>query len=254
VVGDSLHPGYESPWTTALTHKLPLALSADPFSGTAYWWLVMSKDRAGNVNSMGGEGRWVTIKQPVPSAPVILAPSNGKYLNDSNDLLSWKPVNYASAYQLQISKTSTFSPLLVNDATLTNTTFDLTAPLPNNGTYYWRVRAINGEGVNGPYTAARSFVLDRIPPAEPALLKPYPGALVAYTPTFYWKAASGATYYRLVVWNGLDYYYESPWTTLLYRKPPAMPPGTYWWTVDSRDKAANLTISSTIWNLSINTP
>jgi hypothetical protein len=133
----------------------------------------------------------------------------------------------------------------VVDAAVTGTSYDL-APVTDKGTYYWRVRAVNEEGLKGAYSAARSFVLDRIPPAVPVLSSPAAAAPVSGTPTYKWLAASGASYYQLHVWDGAGYDYTSPWTALLYHKPSLLQPaapasGTaYQWAVQAKDRAGNL--------------
>lgn len=242
---------YYSPWTTLLTLKPPLQPAA-PTTGTEYKWEVQAIDRAGNLSPLSPT-RTVIIKQPTPGVPVILGPANGAYLNDTKDLLRWKPVDYAVSYQVQISKSSTFLTK-VYDEVITDTLLDLSKPLAVNGIYYWRVRAINGEGVKGAYTAARYFILDYTPPAVPALVKPLNGVTLAARPTFYWKAASGAYQYQLHIYNA-GYDYVSPWTSYLYRAAPSsLINGSYQWQVKARDRAGNESSYSPPWSFTLSIP
>ncbi|MCX7670634.1 MAG: hypothetical protein N2439_11250, partial [Anaerolineae bacterium] len=65
-----------------------------------------------------------------------------------------------------------------------------------DGTYYWRVATIDGDGRVGSYSPPAVFVKQY---PVPTLLAPAGGAPASSTPTFVWTAVPGAASYRLEV-------------------------------------------------------
>ena len=61
--------------------------------------------------------------------------------------LQWSPITGAENYQLQLSTNSTFSAITKDDSTITDTSITLDS-LSKPVRYYWRVRALNKDGVS----------------------------------------------------------------------------------------------------------
>jgi hypothetical protein len=76
-------------------------------------------------------------------------------------VLSWKKVMGARRYRLAVASDSAFAHKIVEleaaDAAAAPVHLDA-------GTYYWRIAAVDAEGLEGTVTHARRFVIDTTPP------------------------------------------------------------------------------------------
>jgi hypothetical protein len=95
---------------------------------------------------------------PTPSAPTLLSPAQ-----DATPTLpvafDWTDVTAATSYRIQIDDSNTFSTPLVVTQVVTASPF--TAPTLASRQYWWRVRASNSAGVEGPFSTVRWFTLRR---------------------------------------------------------------------------------------------
>lgn len=83
-----------------------------------------------------------------------IEPSNLQYITSAPKKLDWDDISTASGYDVQVSTSSSFTSLVVDQSGLASSQFavDLTP-----GTYYMRVRATNSLGT-GDFKASSSFV------------------------------------------------------------------------------------------------
>jgi hypothetical protein len=114
-------------------------------SNKSYYWRVKGK------NSKGESGwsqifSFSTILLPLP--PVLESPPNNAQNIPTNPVLTWQSSLNATSYDLQVSENTSFNPLTVEVANLTQLNYQLTN-LKNAKVYYWRVRAKNNSGVSG---------------------------------------------------------------------------------------------------------
>src|SRR5205085_10296003 len=132
-----------------------------------------------------------TMNVAVPGVPSLVSPataSTGKLINVK---LAWGAVDGAARYRVQVSTSSTFSTLVVDDATLTATERQMSS-LAYNTTYYWRVSASNVSGASN-YSTAWSFKTTIAPPIPPVLSSPLNGAInQSVTVNLSWHASAGA--------------------------------------------------------------
>src|SRR5438105_7619703 len=80
----------------------------------------------------------------IPVAPTPLAPANGASLAEPF-MISWSAVSDPSGiigYNWQVSSSSTFSPVILQNSTDGQTTSDTVSGLAN-GSYFWRLQAAN---------------------------------------------------------------------------------------------------------------
>jgi hypothetical protein len=137
-----------------------------------------------------------------PPAPTPLSPAAGASVQEPFTI-SWSSVsdpNGIVAYNWQVSASSSFSPVILQNSTNNGqTTADTVSGLAN-GTYFWRVQAVNGAFEQGAWSAARSFTVAGVGPGAPGT--PSLGPPKAYTTfhpyevmTFNWSAAPGAVTY-----------------------------------------------------------
>ena len=237
---DLLSPNYTSVELTTLTHTPPTMAVG------IYYWHVRAKDAAGNWGNWSTP-RTVTINLPIPLAPVLTAPTAALVTNNQKPIFNWNAVAYGNTYQIDISTATNFTPV---EQTFTGGVGILTYTPATNllaGIHYWRVRAMNTNGLAGagPFSAYRAFTIDLTPPLEPTLKTPANLVAVPATPTFSWLAATTAVKYKFEYATDLGFttivHTSAELSTLTY-KPPTMTPGTYYWRVSARDAAGNWSV------------
>ncbi len=113
--------------------------------GTVYHWRV----QAGND---GGMSAWSQVRSfttivSSPAAPTLASPPNGATGVSTSATLSWNASTGATSYALQVSTSSDFSALVVNQTGIVSTSYTGSSLL-NNTTYYWRVNATNAGGTS----------------------------------------------------------------------------------------------------------
>jgi hypothetical protein len=106
-----------------------------------------------------GYGNQITVTTS-PGIPTLVYPINGVALPCCYPTFSWNAVGGATSYEIQIAKNNTFTNAILNLSTCNATPISsgfvnrITSSVPsvcigtstsaNNGTWYWRVRAISG--------------------------------------------------------------------------------------------------------------
>jgi hypothetical protein len=142
-----------------------------------------------------------------PAAPSLIAPGNGASVTVPFKI-SWSstlnPANINGGYNWQVSRSSTFSPLVLADSTNPATTSDTVSGL-TPGTNFWRVQAVDNTGVSA-WSAARSVVVTGAGPGSLAapLLAPTRGYSTFHPWEFIhfdWSVVPNAVTYRLEVSN-----------------------------------------------------
>jgi hypothetical protein len=211
---------------------------------TQYYWFVRARDSIGNWGNWSTPNR-ITILPLIPVVPVLVSPATNYLTTDTTPDFSWNSVTYGSTYNLQLSTNSTFTMIIRNVdgiSDLTNTA----DPLPD-GTYYWRVRAMNVNNEYGTFSINRIISIDSTSPLPPILSQPFDSATPRGIPTFSWKASTSATRYLFGYGTtndptsnpGLVLFETSELSTLSY-KPASMPYMTeLYWFVKARDLAGN---------------
>ncbi|MEM9326578.1 MAG: fibronectin type III domain-containing protein [Bacteroidota bacterium] len=81
---------------------------------------------------------------PVPAVPGVQAPSNVQW---NAFRANWASVSGASKYEIDVSRNSNFTSLVVNDLETSNTYYDVSG-LAKSTNYYYRVRAKNAGGTS----------------------------------------------------------------------------------------------------------
>jgi len=139
----------------------------------------------------------------VPAAPTLVAPANGASIPEPFTI-SWSAVSDPAgivAYNWQVSASSTFSPVVKQNSTNANATSDTVSGL-TNGTYFWRVQAVDGSFNQGAWSQPRSFTVSGVSGnALPAPTLDPPKGYSTFHPfevmTFTWSAVPGAATYML---------------------------------------------------------
>lgn len=132
-------------------------------------------------NSNIGVSDFGFLTGKTPEIPNLIKPAVGATPSSDSTQLIWNSQDYTSSFHLQISISSDFSNLAVDQTGLADTSFTADA-LAKNTTYYWRVSASNvaGEGTFSEVwhftTQGASSIDDNFssPPTQFALLPAYP--------------------------------------------------------------------------------
>lgn len=93
----------------------------------------------------------ITPTSALNSAPVV------NFYTTHTPTLTWNAVSFATKYEIQISTDINFAPAATITAFADTTLTYTTGNLPN-GTYYWRVRALNGTNT-GNWSLTDAFVI-----------------------------------------------------------------------------------------------
>jgi hypothetical protein len=137
------------------------------------------------------------------AVPNPLSPASGASLT-SPLTISWSAVTDPSGilgYNWQVSTSSTFPTVALQNSTNDGITQDTVSGLPN-GTYFWRVQAVNGAFVKSAWSAARSFNITGAGAGQPGAPTMSPTkAYSTFHPlevmTFNWSPVAGAASYVL---------------------------------------------------------
>ncbi len=142
----------------------------------------------------------VDFGQATTPSVILLDPTDQGFLITTTAKLTWMKVKSATKYHVQVSEDETFTKLVFNDSTLTDSTRSVNN-LKNLSTYYWRARAFTTLGW-GEFSPAFMFMVS-IKPNSPKLLAPADKGTLAGVPiTFIWnKSIPDAETYSVEVAN-----------------------------------------------------
>jgi transcriptional regulator CtsR len=114
-------------------------------AGTTYYYRVRAYSAAGN-SAYSNEASATTLPLP-PSAPTLKSPASVSTVSNLTPRLEWNASSGAVSYGVQVSTSSSFASLLVNETGITNLYYDIAPEVLNwSTTYYWRVNARNSFG------------------------------------------------------------------------------------------------------------
>lgn len=109
------------------------------------------------------------MESDAPPAPDLVSPENGLrigFIGDQTPTFAWSPVSDASGveYVLQIGNNPTCAQVLITKTGLTQPTYTLSEfEALGYGTYYWRVRAIDGAQNESNWSSIYSFKSGLLP-------------------------------------------------------------------------------------------
>ncbi len=111
-------------------------------------------------------GNLLSEPTPLLPSPEIAEPADNariRFEQDQQLVLSWQPVTGASRYALQVSRNHLFSENIIDDETRSKAS--ATLGIRGEGTFLWRVRAINPRGIGGLWSTPRTFRIAGLQPA-----------------------------------------------------------------------------------------
>jgi hypothetical protein len=183
------------------------------------------------ITILGGQS--APASAAVGDAPTGLSPDSTTV--DEIPVLSWDRVEDAVAYDVQLSGSPQFTPVLASAATA-NVRYVPTVQLPGDADVYWQVRA---KFTGGSTSAWVQAVFHRGALTRPAPLAPADGAQLqppVHPAQFRWTAVPGATAYDVQVGSDPQFTDPTRYTTTTvkgtaYTSTSQQPPGTYYWRV-----------------------
>jgi len=228
-----------SDFTTTVTDNATLTASeymqaAALENDATYWWRVMARNTDG-VWSAWTSSRRFTVTTERPS---LVTPAEAVTITDTTPDFDWSDVSGATGYLIQISVANDFTTTVTDGSTLTASAYMQAAALENEATYWWRVMAMNADGVWSAWTGARSFTVSV---ERPSLAVPSDAVTVTdTTPAFDWSDVVGATGYRIQISAAGDFATTVTDTATLtasaYTQTVALEnEATYWWRVMAKN-------------------
>ena len=171
-----------------------------------YWWAVTPVDAVGHrgVRSVIGSFRWQW-----PSNTNLQVQNLSSVANEYEPKFSWDRVPGAANYEVEVNSAQDFAPgskVCCTDKSI-GTSLAPKKVFPNN-TYYWRVRALNPDGIAGVWNLGPTFNKAFNPSIPNLRLRDNHGTIAdgstTESPIVAWDPVPGAASYdvRVVPWNG----------------------------------------------------
>ncbi|MFN4133029.1 MAG: hypothetical protein ACK4GQ_01480, partial [Candidatus Hadarchaeales archaeon] len=245
--------------------------AATGFPEDNYSFKVFAWDAAGNKSESSPIWTFIVDITPPPAPDMALArpENNGAENNVSAEFVvvhhDWLDVYDSSGidhYEIQVDNEPTYSdpcppPGIFGSEDFNNiSSSTITIYYPQDGKYWWRVRAVDRSGLVGEWSDNLVFIVDRVPPHIPTPLLPLNGITTSdNTPYFTWENVLDNTDNAQDV-SGLHHFdleiSDTPsFATISYRKEniyenwftlPAensLSVGTWYWRVRAVDRAGN---------------
>lgn len=168
---------------------------------TSYFWRVKAKNEAG-WGPFSAWWKFTTISGLPPTPPVLVYPAYNAQNIPVTPLIDWNDAPGATKYYLQVSASSNFSRLWIDDSIITNSQYQVpNGVLAYNSLYYWRVKAKNGAGWGSfQVSPFRFFTLITPPQDPPALVSPVNNEVnISLTPVLDFTDIAGAIKYRVQI-------------------------------------------------------
>jgi hypothetical protein len=204
--------------------------------GTYYWRVAMR--RSDNVL-----GQWTSIISFTKTSlvPTLISPLNAVVVNDQPTFVWAATISNtgelhiaAPRYRLQWDDNPQFNSPTTVETEATSYT-PLKGQSLDDGTWFWRVAIIDGNGRRGPDSPAATFYKEYL---RPDPLTPTQGSNVSDIITFEWTPLDGAAYYKLEIDDNEAF--DSPirvsTDNTRYTHTSSFVPGDYYWRVQMVDK------------------
>jgi photosystem II stability/assembly factor-like uncharacterized protein len=216
---------------------------------TTYYWRVRSWNISG-VSPYSEVWSFTVEGAGPPAIPVLYSPADEADGQPLKLTLFWRSDTKADTYHLQVSEDISFSELICNDSTITDTSFTISS-LEEYTTYYWRVKAKN-VNASSPYSEIFSYTTGMKPPDVPTLASPDNDSEgLERVLTLDWETLTSADYYHLQVSENVDFttivFENSTLTT--YNSSSKIGPlnelTTYYWRVKAMNTGGSSLYSET---------
>jgi hypothetical protein len=208
------------------------------------------------VDNVGNKGAWSTVSSAIVDTTAPGVASNVKASQNSGTVsLSWSTANDSGVgvqkYNIQYSTSSNFNTITGSE-TVNGTSCNIQNL--NDGTYYFRVQAVDKNGNTGSWSNTVTALLDGTAPTVPTELLVVSGT---YSATLNWNAASdalsGVKEYEYIISSDSNFNSttHSGKTTALNKSISDIDYGTYYCKVRAIDNYGNVGEWSTSKSFSI---
>jgi hypothetical protein len=205
-----------------------------------------------------GTGQWCsawsfTTIPAVPAAPLLVSPGNNAANQALSPNLAWGAVKGATSYSVQLSGTSGFTSMALNQSGLTATDASANG-LNGDALYYWRANATNAGGTSA-WSTIWSFITIPCPSVAPALSSPGNGSRCnAAQMVLNWGHFCGATSYTLQISTAstfADYvYFQSNLVDTSQQVSGLLQGNVFFWRINAALSNGNETWSSA-WSFNL---
>ncbi|MBN1969594.1 MAG: right-handed parallel beta-helix repeat-containing protein [Candidatus Delongbacteria bacterium] len=142
-------------------HKNNCKVTTLVSDSTKLYWRV----KARNIDNVYSDWSNTWNFDMIIKSPENPDPFNGKIIYYQKPLLNWPDYDYAQKYIFEFDSSSSFnSPLYIYDSTLTVSQYKININLPNNKTYYWRVKILDENGLYSNWSEIFSFTIKELLP------------------------------------------------------------------------------------------
>ncbi len=177
--------------------------------GQTYYWAITPLDTLGHRGAVSATGSFTrTWSSATTTSVTPLNAQPGETELNWTPELSWAPVAGAARYEVEVSSAENYpeGSIWARDYTIGNTSYAPPEAL-NNNEYYWRVRAIDPNGIAGQWNEGPRFrkAFDNATPTIPGLtMSNTKGEAVSpgvetETPIVTWAPVPGAGSYEVQV-------------------------------------------------------
>ncbi len=194
-----------------------------------------------------------------PPTKVILSfPANNSTNTNNNVVFMWQKASDSESgingYIIEIDNTNSFTSI---DRTTNTLTTNWNTVL-NNGVWYWRVRAVNGIGIEGTNSDAWNVKVtntDTTPPSKVTLISPSSNSTnTTGSVNFIWNkstdSGSGINYYTLEIDDSIGFGSVNITTNIVITNCNiTLGNGNWYWRVRAVDLANNIGSNSSIWSI-----
>jgi len=116
-----------------------------------------------------------------PPAPEPISPADSELVTDSMPTFVWSIADgFTGTFVLQIALDTAFTSNLIEISNTSDTAYTMEQPLGDT-TYWWRVKAITSDGLEGDFSEPHMFVVDAHAPSAPTLESPIDGVWLSDT-------------------------------------------------------------------------
>ena len=185
---------------------------------------------------------------PVAVAPSLVLPADNAANIPAPPTLVWNSALTATGYRLQVSSNSSFTALVVDDSTITDTSKQVNG-LMSQSTYYWRVRTLSVAG-GSAFSTSRSF--STLVAAPTLVSPPNTASSVPVNARLAWTKTPGAVGYFVQVGTNQTFtsgvvYSDSSITDSTTIAAGLTATTTYYWHVRMKDGGAGGPFSA-VWS------
>ena len=244
--------------TTTPRHRIPavLAALALPIACLAAGPSAAFASRAHVSSVFSGDLRPPAIAQTAAMrrTPTLVSPTGGATIQ-ALPAFQWSSVPGAAKYEFQLSADNSFGSIVSQGGFQTLNTFATITTTLADGTYYWRVRAINAKDEAGPWSSTRTLV--KAWSTAPALLAPAPDAPITYPSVpliLRWSSVPSAFKYLVSIGTDPTLASAKPVETsgTVFAPSGQLAPGRYYWSVQPEDadkhKGTASAVGSFVWS------